>query len=65
VLRGPRRARGGGAARAGGGGGGRRRGVLAGECQPEVGRTGPGASRPDPGPRSIPIRSGRSARTSH
>ena len=45
--------------------GGRRRGVLAGECQPEVGRTGPGASRPDPGPRSIPIRSGRSARTSH
>ena len=26
---------------------------------------GPGASRPDPGPRSIPIRSGRSARTSH
>ena len=25
----------------------------------------PGASRPDPGPRSIPIRSGRSARTSH
>ena len=45
--------------------GGRRRGVLAGECQPDVGRTGPGASRPDPGPRSIPIRSGRSARTSH
>ena len=26
---------------------------------------GPGASRPDPGPRSIPIRSGRSARTSY
>ena len=26
---------------------------------------GPGASRPDPGPRSIPIRSGQSARTSH
>ena len=45
--------------------GGRRRGVLAGECQPEVGRTGPGASRPDPGPRSIPIRSGRSAGPAH